>query len=45
VFPKTIQAQVPATLAGPQRLLVRRRLRPTQPQPTQFMYDTVLAPA
>ena len=45
VFPKTIQAQVPATLTGPQRLIVRRRLRPTQPQPTQFTYDTVLAPA
>ncbi len=42
VFPKTIQAQVPATLTGPQRLIVRRRLRPTQPQPTQFTYETVL---
>ncbi len=45
VFPKTIQAQVPAALTGPQRLIIRRRLRPTQPQPTQFTYDTVLAPA
>ncbi|KKK83670.1 hypothetical protein LCGC14_2791070, partial [marine sediment metagenome] len=45
VFPKTIQAQVPATLTGPQRLIVRRRLRPTQPEPTQFTYDTVLLPA
>jgi hypothetical protein len=45
VFPKTIQAQVPATLTGPQRLIVRRRLRPSQPEPAQFTYDTVLAQA
>lgn len=45
IFPKTIQAQVPATLTDPQRLIIRRRIRPTQPQPTQFTYDTVLAPA
>ncbi len=45
VFPKTIQAQVPAALTDPQRLIVRRRLRPTQPEPTQFTYDTVLLPA
>ena len=45
VFPKTIQVVAPATLTGPQRLIVRRRPRPTQPHPTQFTYDTVLAPA
>ena len=45
VFPKTIPVMVRATLTGRQRLIVRRRLRPTQPQPTQFMYDTVLVPA
>ena len=44
VFPKTIQVMVPATLTGPQRLIIRRRLRPTQPQPTQFLYDKVLQP-
>ncbi len=45
VFPKTVQPQVPPAVTGPQRLIVRRRLRPTQPQPTQFTYDTVLLPA
>ncbi len=45
VFPKTILAVVPATLTGPQRLIIRRRPRPTQRQPTQFTYDTVLLPA
>ncbi len=45
VFPKTVQAQVPPAVTGPQRLIIRRRLRPTQPQPTQFTYDAVLAPA
>ncbi len=45
VFPKTIQVQVPATLTDPQHLIVRRRTRPTQPQPTQFTCDTVLLPA
>ena len=32
VFPTTVQAQVqvPATLTDPERLIVRRRLRPTQ---------------
>ena len=45
VFPQTIQAQAPATLTGPQRLLVRRRTRPTQPQPSQCLYDAVLTPA
>ena len=44
IFPKTIQAQVPATLTGPQRLIVRHRTRATQPQPTQCTYDTVLTP-
>ena len=45
VFPKTVQPQVATTLIGPQHLIIRRRLRPTQPEPTQFTYDTVLAPA
>jgi len=45
VFPKTVQPQVPAAVTGPQRLLVRRRLRPTQPEPTQCAYNTVLTPA
>ena len=45
VFPKTIQALVPAALTDPQRLIVRRRPRPTQPTPSQFTYETVLAPA
>ncbi len=45
VFPKKVLAVVPAALTGPQRLTIRRRPRPTQPEPTQFTYDTVLAPA
>jgi len=45
VFPKTVQAIVPATLTGPQRLIVRRRPRPTQPEPAQSTYDTALEPA
>ena len=45
VFPKTIRAIVPAILTGQQRVIVRRRTRPTQPAPTQFVYGTVLAPA
>jgi hypothetical protein len=45
VFPKTIQAVVPAALSGPQRLTTRRRPRPTQLESTQFTYGTVLEPA
>jgi hypothetical protein len=45
VFPKTIQALVPAALTGPQHLIVRRRIRPTQPTPSRGTYDTVLLPA
>jgi hypothetical protein len=45
VFPKTIQVQIPATLTDSQHLIVRRRTRPTQPQPTQFTYDKTLSPA
>ncbi len=45
VFPKKVQVQIPAALNGPQRLMVRRRLRPSQPQPVEFLYEEVLAPA
>jgi hypothetical protein len=45
VFPETIRVVVPVTLTGPQRLIVRRRPHPTQPEPTQFTYGTVLSPA
>ena len=45
VFPKTIRAIVPATMTGPQRLIVRRRPRPTQPEPTQGTYTAVLEQA
>lgn len=45
IFPKTVQPQVPATLTGPQHLIIRRRPRPTQPQPTEFMYGQTLAQA
>ncbi len=45
IYPKTIQVVAPATLTGPQRLTVRRRPRPTQPEPMQFRYEAVLAPA
>jgi hypothetical protein len=45
VFPKRTLAVVPAALSGPQRLTVRRRNRPTQPEPAEFTYSTVLEPA
>lgn len=45
VFPKRVQVQVPAVLDGPQRLIVRRRLRSSQPQPAEFTYDRALSPA
>ena len=45
VFPKTIRAIVPATMTGPQRLIVRRRPRPTQPAPTGSPYGAVLGQA
>lgn len=44
VFPKTVQPQVPATVTGPQHLIIRRRVRATQPEPAQFTYETVLTP-
>ena len=44
IFPKTIVPHVPVTLTDPQRLIIRRRTRPAQPQPVEFLYDTVLAP-
>ncbi len=44
VFPKKILAVVPAALTGPQRLLIRRRTRPTQAEPMQFACEKVLEP-
>jgi len=32
-------------LAGPQRLTVRRRAAPIEPDPTEFTYATALVPA
>ncbi len=45
IHPKTIQAQVPTPLVGLQCLIVRRRLRPRQPRPSQATYDKTLTPA
>jgi hypothetical protein len=44
--PKQVLFIMPTDATGVYHVRVhRRRLRPTQPQPTQFMYDTVLEPA
>ncbi|MBU0637274.1 MAG: DUF4469 domain-containing protein [Planctomycetes bacterium] len=45
VFPKRVLGIVPAGLTGPQRLIVRRRTRPTQARPAEFTYATILEPA
>ena len=45
VFPKRVLAIVPAGVTGPQRLIVRRRTRPTQATPMEFRYATTLEPA
>ena len=45
VFPTTVNTQILATVAGTQVLIVRRRTRPTQPQPAEFRYGPTLEPA
>lgn len=45
VFPKTIQAQISATLTAPPRLIIRYRPRQTQPHSTEFLHDETLTSA
>ena len=45
VYPQRVEVLLPKKLSGQQQLVLRRRLRPSNKNPSEALYDTILTPA